>query len=74
MKNISILIERFLYIINDSYNGIMCAKYDRSRMNDVCTVCPADFVALPTKVIWPTAFFFKKKVIFVWLLCRPSAS
>ena len=51
----------------------MCAKYDRSRMNDACTVCPADFVSLPAKVIWPTTFFSKKKVIFVWLLCWPLA-
>ena len=51
----------------------MCAKYDRSRMNDACTVCPADFVSLPAKVVWPTTFFSKKKMIFVWLLCWPSA-
>ena len=51
----------------------MCAKYDRSRMNDACTVCPADFVGLPAKVIWPTSFFSKKKMIFVWLLCQPLA-
>ena len=49
----------------------MCAKYDRSRMNDVLTVCLANFVGLPAKVVWPTAFFLKKKVIFVWLLCWP---
>ena len=47
----------------------MCAKYGRSRMNDACTACPANFVGLPAKVIWPTTFFLKKKVIFVWLLC-----
>ena len=51
----------------------MCAKYDRSRMNDVCKVCLADFVGLPTKVVQPTTSFFKKKAIFVWLLCRPLA-
>ena len=39
----------------------MCAKYGRSRMNDVCRVCLADFVSLPTKVVWLTAFFLKKK-------------
>ena len=50
----------------------MCAKYGRSRMNDACTVCLADFVGLPAKVIWLTAFILKKKVIFVWLLCQPS--
>ena len=51
----------------------MCAKYDRSRMNDVHTVCPANFVGLLAKVIWLTAFFSKKKMIFVWLLCQPLA-
>ena len=51
----------------------MCAKYGRSRMNDACTVCPA-FVGLPAKVVRPTTFFSKKKVIFVWLLCRLPAS
>ena len=51
----------------------MYAKYDRSRMNDVHTVCLADFVGLPAKVVWPTAFFSKKKMIFVWLSCWPSA-
>ena len=43
-------------------------------MNDVLTASLADFVSLPAKVIWLTAFFFKKKVIFVWLLCWPFAS
>ena len=52
----------------------MYAKYDRSRISDVHTVCPADVVSLPAKVIWPTAFFLKKKMIFVWLLCQPLAS
>ena len=51
----------------------MCAKYGGSRMNDVHTVCPANFVGLAAKVIWLTAFFSKKKAIFVWLLCQPSA-
>ena len=46
-KDILILIEKFLYIINDRYSEVMCAKYDISRMNDVLTVCPADFVGLP---------------------------
>ena len=59
MKNILNLFEEFLYIINDRYSEVMCAKYGRSRMNDACTVCPADFVSLPAKV--------------VWLLCWPSA-
>ena len=52
----------------------MCAKYDGSMMNNVHTVCPADFVGLPAKVVWPTTFFLKKKVIFVWFLCQPLAS
>ena len=37
----------------------------RSRMNNVHTVCPADFVGLPAKVVWLTAFFLKKKAIFI---------
>ena len=57
MKNILNLFEKFLYIINDRHSEVMCAKYGRSRMNDACTVCLADFVSLPAKVIWPTAFF-----------------
>ena len=73
MKNILILIEKFLYIINDRYSEVMCAKYDRSRMNDVLTVCLANFVSLPAKVVQLTAFFSKKKTIFVWLLCQPLA-
>ena len=59
------LFEEFLYIINDRYSEVMCAKYGRSRMNDAHTVCLADFVGLPAKVVWLTAFFLKKKSIFV---------
>ena len=73
MKNILNLFEEFLYIINDRYSEVMCAKYGRSRMNGACTVCPVDFVSLPAKVVWPTAFFLKKKSIFVRLLCWPLA-
>ena len=51
----------------------MCAKYGRSRMNSVHTVCLANFVSLPAKVVWPTTFLLKKKAIFVWLLCWPLA-
>ena len=51
----------------------MCAKYDRSRMNNALTVNLANFVGLPANVVWPTACFFKKKAIFVQLLCWPSA-
>ena len=39
----------------------MYATYDRSRMNNVCTVCPANFVGLLAKVVWLTAFFLKRK-------------
>ena len=69
-SNILILIKKLLYIINNGYGEIICAKYDGSRMNDAHTVCPADIVGLPAKVIWLTVFFLKKKVIFVWLLCQ----
>ena len=31
-------------------------------MNDVCTVCPPNYVGLPAKVVQQTAFFSKKKV------------
>ena len=68
-SNILKLIEKFLYIISNRYSEIICAKYDSSIMNDVHTVCPADYVSLAAKVVWPTAFFLKKKAIFVWLLC-----
>ena len=47
------------------YSEVLIAKYGGSRMNDACTVCPADFVGLPAKVIKLTTFFSKKKVIFV---------
>ena len=63
--NILILIRNFLYIINDRYSGVMCAKNDRSRMNNACTVCLANFVSLPAKVVWLTTFFSKKKMIFI---------
>ena len=72
-KNILSLFKEFLYIINDRHSEVMCAKYGRSRMNNACTVCLADFVSLPAKVVWRTTFFSKKKVIFVWLLCWPLA-
>ena len=72
--NILKLIEKFLYIISNRYSEIICAKYDSSIMNDACTVCPADYVGLPAKVVQPTAFFLKKKEIFVQLLCQPLAS
>ena len=52
----------------------MCAKYGRSRMNDVHTISLADFVGLPAKIVWPTTFFLKKNAIFVRPLCQPLAS
>ena len=52
----------------------MCAKYGRSRMNDVHTISPVDSVGHPAKGVWSTALFLKKKTIFVRLSCRPSAS
>ena len=33
-------------------------------MNDAHTVYLANIVGLSVKVIWPTAFFLKKKMIF----------
>ena len=50
-KNILNLFEEFLYIINDRHSEVMCAKYGRSRMNNACTVCLANFVSLPAKVV-----------------------
>ena len=52
---------------------VVGAKYDSCIMNDAHTNYPADIVSLPAKVVRPTTFFFKKKVIFVWLLCWPPA-
>ena len=51
----------------------MCAKYGRSRMNDVHTIGPTDSVGRPVKVVRSTALLSKKKMIFVRLLCWPSA-
>ena len=51
----------------------MCAKYYSSSKSDAHTVCPADSVSLPAKVVWLTTFFLKKEVIFVQLLGWPLA-
>ena len=64
-KNILNLFEELLYIIHDRHSEDMCAKYGRSRMNDVHTICLTDFVGLPAKIVWPTTFFLKKKAILV---------
>ena len=56
------------------YSEVLITKYGGSRMNVACTMCPTDFASLPAKVVWPTSFFLKKKMIFVWLLFRPPAS
>ena len=74
MSNILNLIKNFIDIIDNKYCLIVGAKYDSSIMNDVHTIYPADNVGLPTKVVWPTAFYSKKKTIFIQLLCWPSAS
>ena len=71
--NIFKLIKNFIDIINNKYYMVVGAKYDSSIMNDAHTNYLADIVGLPAKVIWPTAFLLKKKAIFVWLLCQPSA-
>ena len=36
-------------------------------------ISPANFTGCPTKVAWLTAFFLKKKTIFVEFSCRPPA-
>ena len=59
------LIENFLDIINNEHYLIICAKYHSSDMNDACTIYLADIVGLSAKVVWPTALFSKKKMIFV---------
>ena len=65
MKNILDLFEELLYIIYARHSEDMCAKYGRSRMNNVHTICPADFASLAAKIIWPTTFFSEKKANFV---------
>ena len=65
-KNILDLFEEILYIIYDRHSGDMCAKYGRSRMNDACTISPANSVGCLAKVVWLTTFFLKKKVIFLY--------
>ena len=56
------------------YSEVLIAKYGGSRMNDVHTISPADFVSRPAKIIRLTTFFSKKKAIFVRLLCWPPVS
>ena len=73
MSNIFNLIENFIDIINNKCCLVMGAKYYNSSMNDADTIYPADIVSHPAKVIWLTAFFSKKKTIFIWLLCWPLA-
>ena len=68
------LIESFLDIIINKHYLITCAKYYSFNMNDAYTIYPANIVSLPAKVIWLTMFLLKKEMIFVWLLCWPSAS
>ena len=73
MSNIFNLIGNFIDIINKKCCLIMGAKYYNSSMNDACTIYPADIVGHPTKVIWLTAFYLEKKLIFIQLLCWPLA-
>ena len=73
MSNIFDLIENFIDIINNKCCLIMGAKYYNSSMNDGCTICLANIVSHPAKVVQPTTFLLEKKLIFVWLLCQRSA-
>ena len=63
-RNILNLFEEKFYIIYASHSENMCAKYGRSRMNDVHTISPTDFVGLPAKIVWSTAFFLDSELIF----------
>ena len=63
------LFENSLDIVNNEHHLMTCAKYYSSNMNVAYTVYLANIVSLPAKVVWLTAFFLKKKMIFVWLLC-----
>ena len=65
MENILDPFEELLYIIYDRHSEDMCAKYGRSRINNVHTIGPANSVGCPAKVIRLTTFFSKKKTIFV---------
>ena len=65
--NIFNLIENFIDIINEKCCLIMGAKYYNSSMKDACTICLANIVGHPAKVVWPTIFFLEKKLIFIWL-------
>ena len=73
MPKIFNLIENF-DIIKNKCCLIMGAKYYKSSMNDALTICLADSVGLPAKVIQLTTFFLKKKMLFIQLLCWPLAS
>ena len=50
----------------------MCAKYGRSRMNDVHTMSTANLVGLPAKVVWPIAFFLDFESTFASAVGRPT--
>ena len=43
----------------------MCAKYGRSRMNDVHTISLTDLVSCPAKVVLLTALFLDSELIYV---------
>ena len=72
-SNILILIKKLLYIINNRYGEIICAKFDGSRMNNACTVCPAECCQPPCKIHMADHVLFEKESNFVQLLCQPSA-
>ena len=72
LKNFD-LFKILLDIINNYHYLITCAKYYSSNMNYVHTICPANIVSLPAKVVWLTIFFLIKKMIFIWLLGQPPA-
>ena len=71
----SILVKKLLYIINNGYSEIICAKYDGSRMNDACTVCLADFVSIPASHMANHILFEKESnfcMAFVLAASRPT--
>ena len=51
----------------------MCAKYGRSRMNDACTISPADFVSCPAKSCMVDHILFEKESIFCMIFASASS-
>ena len=54
----------------------MCAKYDRSRINDAHTVCQANFVRPPSKSCMADCILFEKEndflMAFVLAISQPT--